>query len=235
MDVPVQLIVFFCCALVALFGAGGVIFSRNPVHSALSLVATLFAIAVLFLNQNAQFLAAVQVIVYTGAIVILILFVIMLLGVDRFEDLSDEPLGLGFRFAGGLVAVAMAAVLMSVLFWGRTSIVTGRPANVEIGGTSTYQPISQTVARECTVPPPQCQKANVIETADNPNMNLLGKQIFTQYVLAFEATAALLTIAVVGAVVMAKRVRRVQPLPEGPESLESGADLAAIDAGGDAS
>ena len=57
--------------------------SRNPVHSALSLVATLFGIAVLFLNLDAQLLAAVQVIVYTGAIVVLILFVMMLLGVDQ--------------------------------------------------------------------------------------------------------------------------------------------------------
>src|SRR3954466_9129966 len=84
--------VFIVCPLICLGGAFGVIWSRNPVHSALSLVATLFGVAVLFLNQNAQLLAAVQVIVYTGAIVILILFVLMLLGVDRDEDLEIEPL-----------------------------------------------------------------------------------------------------------------------------------------------
>ena len=56
---------------------------RNPVHSALMLVMTLFGVAVLFVEENAQFLAAVQVIVYAGAIVVLFLFVIMLLGVDR--------------------------------------------------------------------------------------------------------------------------------------------------------
>ncbi len=81
-------------------GALGVVFSHNPVHSALSLVATLFGIAVLFLNLNAQLLAAVQVIVYTGAIVVLILFVIMLLGVDREEDLGEEPL-VGQRILAG--------------------------------------------------------------------------------------------------------------------------------------
>ena len=81
----VETAVFFVCALICIAGAFGVIWSRNPVHSALSLVATLFGIAVLFLNQNAQLLAAVQVIVYTGAIVVLIMFVIMLLGVDREE------------------------------------------------------------------------------------------------------------------------------------------------------
>ena len=67
--------------------------NRNPVHAALSLVATLFGIAVLFVAQEAHFLAAVQVIVYAGAIVVLFLFVIMLLGVDQAEDLSIEPLG----------------------------------------------------------------------------------------------------------------------------------------------
>ena len=64
--------------------------SSNPVHAALSLVATLFGIAVLFVAQEAHFLAAVQVIVYAGAIVVLFLFVIMLLGVDRAEDLLDR-------------------------------------------------------------------------------------------------------------------------------------------------
>ena len=229
----VQLVVFFCCALIALFGAGGVIFSRNPVHSALSLVATLFAIAVLFLNQNAQLLFAVQVIVYTGAIVILILFVIMLLGVDRFEDLSHEPLGFGFRFAGGLVSLALAAVLLSVLFWGKTNVVTGKPAEIDLGGTTTYQPISQQAAKQCQGLLPADCNVSVIDTADGPNVNLLGKQIFTQYVLAFEVTVALLTIAVIGAVVMARRPRDVQPLPEEPEPLVSGARLAEIDAQGD--
>lgn len=220
--ITVQLVVFFCCALIALFGAGGVIWSRNPVHSALSLVATLFAIAVLFLNQNAQFLAVVQVIVYTGAIVILILFVIMLLGVDKVENLAEEPLGIGFRVAGGIVAVALIAVLLTVFFAGKTTIVTGKPAQVSFGGTSTYQPISQQAVRN-----PQ---ADVIATADGPNINLLGKQIFTQYIFAFEVTAALLTIAVVGALVMAQRHKQLQPIPEEPESLESGAHLDAIDA-----
>ena len=75
--------VFLVAAAICLAGALGVVTSKNPVHSALSLVATLFGIAVLFVAQEANFLAAVQVIVYAGAIVVLFLFVIMLLGVDR--------------------------------------------------------------------------------------------------------------------------------------------------------
>ena len=75
-----------------LAGALGVVLRSNPVHAALSLVLTLFGIAVMFVSQQAEFLAAVQVIVYAGAIVVLFLFVIMLLGVDRAENLETESL-----------------------------------------------------------------------------------------------------------------------------------------------
>ena len=105
--------VFIVCAAIVLAGSLGVVLARNPVHAALSLVGTLFGMAVLFLNLEAHFLAAVQIIVYAGAIVVLFLFVIMLLGVDRLEDLSVEPItgqrtiailvGLaGFGLGGGL-------------------------------------------------------------------------------------------------------------------------------------
>ena len=78
-----EAITFFIAALIAIAGACGVVLLKNPVHAALSLVATLFGVAIHFINLEAYFLAAVQVIVYAGAIVILFLFVIMLLGVDR--------------------------------------------------------------------------------------------------------------------------------------------------------
>src|ERR1700687_5217930 len=84
--------VFIVAAIAILAGAVGVVLSHHPVHSALSLVLTLFGVAVEFVNQSADFLAAVQVIVYAGAIVILFLFVIMLLGVDREESLAADPL-----------------------------------------------------------------------------------------------------------------------------------------------
>ena len=79
-------VVFAVAAIATLSGALGVVLSTNPVHAALMLVMTLFSVAVLFVAQEAHFLAAVQVIVYAGAIVVLFLFVIMLLGVDRSED-----------------------------------------------------------------------------------------------------------------------------------------------------
>ena len=86
-------------AAIVLAGAIGVVVARNPVHSALMLVMTLFGVAVLFVLQQARFLAAVQVIVYAGAIVVLFLFVIMFLGVDREENIAAEPLR-GQRPAG---------------------------------------------------------------------------------------------------------------------------------------
>ena len=98
---------FFAFAALALAGAFGVVLSRNPVHSALWLVLTLVSVAVLFLIQDAQLLAAVQVIVYAGAIVVLFLFVIMLLGVDRRETLTEH-----LRFQRPL-AVALGLLLVA--------------------------------------------------------------------------------------------------------------------------
>ena len=87
-----DLIVFIVASAMVLAGAFGVVVYRHPVHCALSLVLTLFGVAVHFVAMEAHFLAAVQVIVYAGAIVVLFLFVIMLLGVDRAEDLRIDPI-----------------------------------------------------------------------------------------------------------------------------------------------
>ena len=86
-----ELVVFVLASAMVLVGAIGVVLMSNPVHAAMSLVLTLFGVAVHFVAMEAHFLAAVQVIVYAGAIVVLFLFVIMLLGVDRAEDLQIEP------------------------------------------------------------------------------------------------------------------------------------------------
>jgi NADH-quinone oxidoreductase subunit J len=107
----VDTIVFVLAALVILSGAIGVIASSNPVHSALMLIMTLFGVAVAFVAQDAHFLAAVQVVVYAGAIVVLFLFVIMLLGVDRAESLEADPIG-GQRPAAAVVALAGVGLLV---------------------------------------------------------------------------------------------------------------------------
>src|SRR5258708_22384327 len=112
-----ELLVFVIAAAIILCGAVGVIVSANPVHSALCLVATLFGIAVLFVVEDAHFLAAVQVIVYAGAIVVLFLFVIMLLGVDKSEDLDTEPLGgqrpLAAAAGFGLFGLALVTLMLN--------------------------------------------------------------------------------------------------------------------------
>ncbi|MGH9071391.1 MAG: NADH-quinone oxidoreductase subunit J family protein [Acidimicrobiales bacterium] len=172
-------ITFVGAAIMCLVGAFGVVLSRNPVHSALFLILTLFGVAVLFVEQDAQFLAAVQVVVYAGAIVVLFLFVIMLIGVDRAERLAADPLK-GQRPIAILLGLM---VLAEVLLLSRTAWPIGTPS---VAGTA---------------------------SGNASNVAKLGRSIFTTYLLPFEVTSALLVIAVVGAVVLARRPR---PRPEAP-------------------
>jgi NADH-quinone oxidoreductase subunit J len=162
--------VFAVCAVIVLMGALGVVLARNPVHSALCLVATLFGIAVLFIVQDANFLAAVQVIVYAGAIVVLFLFVIMLLGVDRSDDLDTEPL-VAQRPLALIVGVVLGAGMVAVVI---ASTVTGLR-----GSSAALDP-------------------------DVPDIDQIGRLLFTDYLFAFEITSVLLVIAVVGAVMLAR-------------------------------
>ena len=177
-----ELIVFILAGAACIAGALGVVLNSNPVHAALSLVGTLFGIAVLFVAQEANFLAAVQVIVYAGAIVVLFLFVLMLLGVDRSEDLSIEPLGGGQRIAAGLAGLGILA--LSLLAFAST------------GG-------------EATGAPAAADASNAITTS-SPDVAQLGESLFTTYLFAFEVTSVLLVIAVVGAVVLARKVKRAE-------------------------
>ncbi len=105
--------VFVVGALLVLGGALGVVLSTNPVRAALSLVLTLIGIGVLFVAQEAHFLFAVQIIVYAGAIVVLFLFVIMLLGVDQIERSERGPLRAQRPF-GLLFGVAVAALVVAL-------------------------------------------------------------------------------------------------------------------------
>ncbi len=192
----VDFITFWACAVIVVVGAVGVVVSRNPVHAALMLVMTLFAVAVLFIEQQANFLAAVQVIVYAGAIVVLFLFVIMFLGVDRREDVAQEPLR-GQRIAAPvLVVLGLAGVL-----------VLGIGAHWAVGARS-------------VVGPARGQPGGDVAA--------LGRAVFTVYLFPFEITAGLLVIAVVGAVVLARRPSATGQgeLPTDEEAVEAGEDVA---------
>lgn len=112
--------IFMLGGLIALAGALGVVLTRSPVHAAMSLVATLFGVAILFLTLDANFLAMVQIIVYAGAVVVLFLFVIMLLGVDRVEDLSTEPL-IKQRYAGIAAAALLGGGLLFIVLKGKVT------------------------------------------------------------------------------------------------------------------
>lgn len=171
-----ELVVFVLASLMAIVGAVGVVVRRNPVHAAMSLVLTLFGIAVIFVQQGAHFLAAVQVIVYAGAIVVLFLFVIMLLGVDQAEDLSIEPLTLQ-RPLAAVIGVAMVGLLTG-------AVLTSDNAVLRTGaGLSS-------------------------PTLDSPDANVreLARSIFGDHVFAFEITSILLLVAVVGTVILARRL-----------------------------
>lgn len=86
----VELVLFILFGIGALAGAITMVVSRNPVYSALGLIGTMFSIAVLYVVNGAHFVAAVQVIVYAGAVMTLFLFVIMLIGVDQPEDTNEQ-------------------------------------------------------------------------------------------------------------------------------------------------
>jgi NADH-quinone oxidoreductase subunit J len=176
-----SILIFVTSVVLILVGALGVITVKNPVHAALSLIMTLFGVAVAFVAQSADFLAAVQIIVYAGAIVVLFLFVIMFLGVDRRDSVTVDPLvgQRAFAAVGVVITVAGLITLMARSHW-----VTGALS------VST--------------------KGHALATGSQ-NVKQLGTAIFTTYLFAFEATAALLVIAVVGAVMLARRDRLADP------------------------
>ncbi len=185
----VDLIVFLIAGVVVLGGGLGVVLSRHPVRAALSLIASFFGVAVLFVIQEAHFLALVQVVVYAGAIVVLFLFVIMLLGVDSTEDISVEPLAGQRGAAIGIGALTLALVLGGLFLSG--------PGGDEGAVALTGQP-SRTRPLEI---PPDPEEGSGGPAGD---VDLLADDLFSRNLLAFEATALLLTIATVGAVVLVR-------------------------------
>jgi NADH-quinone oxidoreductase subunit J len=177
----VDVIVFLISAAIILGGGLGVILSNHPVRAALSLVASFFGVAVLFVMQEAHFLALTQVVVYGGAIVVLFLFVIMLLGVDSTEDIEVEPLA-GQRPTALLIGAAVLGLVLASLF---LSGPGGEDGAVALSGEATRTGSLQLDEGESDV-------------------DLLADDLFSRNLLAFEATALLLTIATVGAVVLVR-------------------------------
>ena len=171
-----ELIVFVLASAMMLIGAFGVITRRNPVHAALSLVLTLFGVAVHFVALEAYFLAAVQIIVYAGAIVVLFLFVIMLLGVDKAEDLQTEPL-VAQRWLAGIARLGLLGLLVIAVSRG-VEMLTTRAEGLATSAEG---------------------------ASGDANIQQLARSVFGDYVVAFELTSILLVVAVVVTVMLARR------------------------------
>lgn len=107
-----QLVIFFVLAFIAVLGAASLIFQRHPIHSALSLIVVMVALAGLYLLMGADFVAAVQIIVYGGAIMVLFIFVIMLLNAGIEERTNASQMA---RFAGIPLTVALLGILAVVV------------------------------------------------------------------------------------------------------------------------
>jgi len=159
----------------ALFSALMMVTSRNPVYSVLWLISTFFAISGHYILLNAQFLAAVNIIVYAGAIMVLFLFVIMLMNLNReTEPQKNRWLKLIGALAGGCLLLVMVAALKDAELRSQQAMV----------GTGSIGLIK-----------------------------VLGKELFTRYVVPFEISSLLFLSAMVGAAVIGKK--------ETPETLKS--------------
>jgi NADH-quinone oxidoreductase subunit J len=166
---------FWLLAPIITLAALGILFVRKAVHAALLLAVVMMGLALMYLLQGAPFLFAVQIIVYTGAILMLFLFVVMLVGVDASDSLVETIRGQRLAALG----VGLAFGLLLVL-------------GVAQVGVGTVVGLSEANAG-----------GNVQELAD---------VLFSTYVVAFEATAALLITAAIGAMVLAHR-ERLTPKP----------------------
>ena len=158
-------VIFFLFAAFALGSAINILVQRHVLYSALSLIVMLASIAGLFVLLRAEMLAVVQILVYTGAIMVLFVFVIMLLNVAT-EEQSPDPLR-WLKFIGipaGLFLLAMVS-----------SVIWRNPDDLALTGAMQGTP------------------------------DEIGMSLFTDFVLPFEATSVLILIAIVGALVLAKK------------------------------
>ena len=163
-------VLFAVMAGLLVAAALGVVLYRSPIRSALSLVVTMFLLSVMYLLLDAHMVAALQVIVYAGAVMILFLFVIMLLNLrDDVRAMARARKVAAAGVVGGLFLFAVARFLVSA-------------AGPRVDG-----------GLEGGVP------------AAFGTTELLAERLFTQFLFAFEVTSVLLLVAVVGAVVLAKR------------------------------
>lgn len=171
MEINVEMIAFTIFAAMSIGGGVGVVLLRNLFHGALSLLLALFGVAGLFLLLSAPFLAMVQILIYMGAIAVLIIFVIMFTQRATMKTQFNNQWVLG-----ALVAVAILAVLLIVI----TQLSTGDA--------------------------PYWEPEPLAEDVPGPGIVALGADLVDpgRYVLPFEVAGLLLTVALVGAISIAR-------------------------------
>ncbi len=160
---------FWICAALALAGAVFTVIAKNPIRGAMGLLLMILSIAGLFLALHAQFIAAIQLIVYAGAIVVLFLFVIMLLGPSATPP-SDQRGRYSRTFGAGLYATAGFAAMVL--------LVRSAPPG-------------------STALPPSIDN-------DFGSVDAFGRTLFSRGLLPFELSSALLMVAIIGAVAVAR-------------------------------
>ena len=139
------LIIFLVLAAVAVLGAVSLILQRHPIHSALSLIVVMVALAGLYLLMGAEFVAAVQIIVYGGAIMVLFVFVIMLLNAGAEERTNFSKLA---TYAGVPLAVAIAGLIAAVILKSSGNLSTAGPN----GALTSTKNLSMLLLREFVYP-----------------------------------------------------------------------------------
>ncbi len=181
-------LLFWLFSTIMLIGGCAVIAFRNPVSSALSVVACFVGLAGLFVGLNAYFVGVIQILVYTGAVMVLFLFIIMLL------DLKDEQKrtkALAPLLAGFGLSIAFVVQLIGILTQTTDKVAPELNAATLANASTNVAPGGKISA----------------ELADGrlPDVHLIGHTLFTQYNLPFQILGVLLLVATVGVVVLSKK------------------------------
>ena len=222
-------IVFLALAFVSTASALGMIAAKDPVHSALLLVFTFFNLAGIYVLLGAEFLAAIQVLVYAGAIVVLFLFVMMLLQVRPGPSLN--PLRFFQSGFGPLLAILFLVEVVTVVFSSNFVLNGGRildPNNRQ--AAQVVESVRYSV--ETSVPIADAQGVTrgggigLLESTASGHSALLGKEIYSTYLYPFEIASLILLVAAIGAIVIARRSLEHDTDEDGDTDIGRGISLA---------
>ena len=186
--------IFFVIGTIAVASSILVILMRNPVHSALFLLLTFLCVAILFVMKAAEFVAAVQVLVYAGGIMVLFLFVVMLINV---RHLPDERVMSRFWKGGFAVGLAIFILFATVV---RTGVYHDPVDNEDaLRSTYTYR------HRKVTTPDGKVVRRRVRRATVVGNSEAVGMALYREYLVPFEVASLFLLVAMIGAIVIGKR------------------------------